>query len=99
MRHAAAHFIHLGLNSLSRRPAMTVMMVYSVGIGVAAMMAVFAVWRIPSKCPTSQSVDRRYLVEIPAGIASRSGLLDMSVNGKNVFVAFNGRPGVLAVVT
>jgi hypothetical protein len=60
MRNTAANFIHLNLN---RRPVLTAMMVYSVGFGVAALMAAVAVWRANSSCPESRSPEQPYVVQ------------------------------------
>ena len=61
MRNIAGNFIHL---SFSRRPVLTVMMVYSVGFGAAALMAVVAVWRASSNCPLSHRPEQPYVVQV-----------------------------------
>jgi hypothetical protein len=99
MRPTAAHLIHLGLNSLSRRPVLTAVMVYSIGVGVAVLMAVIAAWRAPSRCPPTRSSAGLYVVHIPAGIPTRNERLDLLINEENVYVSANGRPGQLAAVT
>jgi hypothetical protein len=64
MRNTAANFIHLSLN---RRPVLTAMMVYSVGFGVAALMAAVAVWRASSNCPVSHRPEQPYVVQMVEG--------------------------------
>jgi putative ABC transport system permease protein len=56
---------------LRRNPVLTTMMVYSVGLGVAALMAAVAVWRSTSICPIPQKSDRPYLVQASAVIHDR----------------------------
>ena len=84
MKYAAAHLIHLGLNSLNRRPVLTALMVYSAGMGVMALMAVFAVWGAPSRCSTYSS-ELQYVAQIPAGIASPRELTAPTVTVRNVY--------------
>jgi hypothetical protein len=73
MRHTAARFIHLGLNSLNRRPVLTAVMVYSIAVGVAVLMAVIAAWRASSRCPTLGSSAGLYVVHIPEDIPAHNG--------------------------
>jgi hypothetical protein len=75
MRQTAAEFIRLGLNGLKRRPVLTVVVVYSIGVGIAVLMAVVAVSRAPTRCSTSSS-ERPYVVQMSAGRSNRSELLD-----------------------
>ncbi len=58
----ASNFFHVRLSSLSRRPVLTAMMVFSVGFGIAA----FALWRV-STCPSNPQKSRvPYLVQVTA---------------------------------
>jgi hypothetical protein len=75
MRQTAAEFIRLGLNGLKRRPVLTVVVVYSIGVGIAVLMAIVAVSRAPTRCSTSSS-ERPYVVQMSAGSSNRSELLD-----------------------
>lgn len=54
----------LGLRSLDRRPMLTAMMVYLIGLSVAALIVAFAVWRDPSCSPNPQQFHPRYMVSI-----------------------------------
>lgn len=61
MRITAGNFIH---SSLIRRPVLTAMMVYSVGFGVATLMAAVAVWRANSNYPQSRRPEQPYVVQV-----------------------------------
>jgi hypothetical protein len=65
MRNLADEIIHFSSSAQSRRPLLTAIIVYSVGLAVAVLMAVFAVWRAPSSL-TPRSLAGLYVVQAPA---------------------------------
>ena len=83
MRTIAAYYFHAALCRLRRNPVLTTMMVYSVVFGVAVLMAAFAVWRASSSCPVRRWPEPLYVVQISAGIATRSDPLVLNVNHEN----------------
>jgi hypothetical protein len=64
MAKIAARLIHLGLNGLRSRPVLAALVVYSVSLGIAVLMAAFAVWRAGSSCPLSRRPEHSYVVRI-----------------------------------
>jgi hypothetical protein len=64
MTNIVANYVHLSLNGLKRRPVLAAMMVYSVGLGAAALMAAFAVWRASPSCPLARRPEQPYVVQI-----------------------------------
>jgi hypothetical protein len=71
-------FTHLGFRSLTRRPVLTAMMVYSIGLAVAG----FAVWRVGSNSPNPRMCGKPYLVQATAEIAGRDDAFGAAANGE-----------------
>jgi hypothetical protein len=70
MRSPVARYLHASLCGLRRRPVLSVMMVYSIGFGAAALIATIAVWRSSSLCPSLRRPEHLYVVRVvpvPAG--------------------------------
>jgi putative ABC transport system permease protein len=63
----AAHYFRAVLYRLRRNPVLTAMMLYSVVLGMTALMAAFAVWRASSGCPMRQRSEPLYVVQIHKG--------------------------------
>jgi hypothetical protein len=63
MRNLADDHIHFNSSAQSRRPLLTAIIVYSVGLAVAVLMAVLAVWRAPSGL-TPRSLAGLYVVHV-----------------------------------
>jgi hypothetical protein len=53
--------VDLRLSGLDRRPMLTAMMVYLAGLGVAALIVAFAVWRGASCSPNPQKFHPQYM--------------------------------------
>jgi putative ABC transport system permease protein len=75
MSNMAARFIDRSLTSLDHRPLLTALMVYSVGIGAAALIVAIALLREPSRHPNPQKSQLLYLVSVAPNIAGRSDSL------------------------
>jgi hypothetical protein len=58
----AANHRYLSLSSLSRRPVLLAMMVYSVAYGIA----IFAVWREATSMSNQPKCEKHYLAQSPA---------------------------------
>ena len=70
MSNPVARYLHSSLSGLRRRPVLAAMMVYSIGIAAAALMATIAVWRSASSCPDSRRPEHLYVVQIvPTGVS------------------------------
>jgi hypothetical protein len=69
MTNMAGEFIHLSLNTLSRRPVLTAMVVFLVAFGIAA----FAVWRGASSKSNPHRTEFLYLVRTSADSAVTKG--------------------------
>jgi hypothetical protein len=69
MSNMAAKRVDLRLSSLDRRPILTAMMVYLAGLGVAALIVAFAVWRESSCSPNpSQKFRPQYMAAAIRGL-------------------------------
>jgi hypothetical protein len=76
MANIAARLINLSVNGLGRRPVLAAMAVYSVGLGIAVLMAVFAVWRASSSCPLPRRPEHSYVVKIvERGVIAERGII------------------------
>jgi len=73
MSNMATRFIKLSVTGLQRRPLLTVLMVYSVGFGVAALIVAFTLLRDTFCGPNPR---KQYLVSIAPNIAGRSRAFD-----------------------
>jgi hypothetical protein len=60
----AAEYFHAVLWKLRRNRVLTALMVYLVGIVMAAVMAAFAVWRATPGCPILRKPELQYVVEM-----------------------------------
>jgi hypothetical protein len=69
MKNIAVNLIDLGLGIVSRRPALTVMLVYSVAFGAAALIMTFAERRDTTCNPNPQRSDHLYMALIAPDIA------------------------------
>ncbi len=61
MSNMADKCVDLRLSGLDRRPMLTAMMVYLAGVGVAALIVAFTVWRDASCSPNPQKFHAQYL--------------------------------------
>jgi len=68
MSNMADKRIDLRLHGLSRRPMLTAMMVYLFGLGVAALIVAFAVWRDASCSPNPQKFHPQYMAVAIRGL-------------------------------
>jgi putative ABC transport system permease protein len=59
-----AYYFHLGVRSLRRNPALTALMVIAVGVGVAASMITYTVFRATSGDPIPQKSSSLYIAQI-----------------------------------
>jgi hypothetical protein len=64
-----ANHRYMSLSSLSRRPVLIAMMVYSVAYGIA----IFAVWREAASTSNYPKCEKHYVVQGSAESVSRSG--------------------------
>jgi hypothetical protein len=64
MRTSVADYLHACWCSMRRRPVLSAMMVYSISFVAFALIAVLAVWRSTSACPTMRKPAHLYLVRI-----------------------------------
>jgi hypothetical protein len=64
----AANHRYMSLRSLSRRPVLMAMMVYSVAYGIAT----FAVWREATSTSSDLKCEKHYLVQGSAEIIGRT---------------------------
>ena len=69
MTNMAGEFIQLSLNTLSRRPVLTAMVVFLVAFGIVA----FVVWRAASSHSNPQRTSFPYLVRVSADFAVTIG--------------------------
>jgi hypothetical protein len=60
----AAEYFHAVLWKLRRNRVLTALMVYLVGIVMAAVIAAFAVWRATPGCPILRKPELQYVVEM-----------------------------------
>jgi hypothetical protein len=67
----AAEYFHAVLWKLRRNQVLTALMVYLVGIVMAAVMAAFAVWRSTPGCPIPRKLELQYVVEMRGPSAHR----------------------------
>jgi putative ABC transport system permease protein len=58
------YYFGLGLRSLRRNPALTALMVMSIGFGVAASMTTYSIFRATSNNPIPQKSDELYAVQV-----------------------------------
>ena len=58
------YYIRLGLRSLRRNPVLTILMMLSIGFGVAASITSYAVLRVTSTNPIPQKSDQLFAVQI-----------------------------------
>ncbi|MBP1473445.1 ABC transporter permease [Frateuria sp. MAH-13] len=58
------HYLQLGLASLRRNPLLTALMVMSIGVGVAASMVTYAVFRVVSSDPIPQKSSRLFVPQL-----------------------------------
>lgn len=74
-----AYYLRLGWRSLRRNPLLTMLMVLAMGLGVAASMTTYAVFRAVSADPIPQRSDRLYVpaIDVWGPKAQRSELPDM----------------------
>ncbi len=64
-----AYNFHAASGRWRRHPVLTVMMVYSLGFALTALLAVFAMWRANSGHSNPQHSGQMYVVRISAAIA------------------------------
>jgi len=71
------YYLQLGLRSLLRNPVLTLLMVITIGVGVAASMTTYAVFRATSNNPIPQKASQLFLPLIdnwgPASAAENQG--------------------------
>ena len=80
MRIMTGNSLLLSLSTrLNRRPVLTALVVYSIGLGVAASIGAFAVWRASTSCPMLRRSQNHYVVQSSADVAGRRGPLSMTV--------------------
>jgi hypothetical protein len=65
MRNMAPRSIDMSMSRWDRRPVLTAMMVYSIVLGLAALLVAFAVWRETSWNPGPQKSYQLYMVLTP----------------------------------
>ncbi|GLQ97416.1 ABC transporter permease [Dyella mobilis] len=59
-----AYYFQLGLRSLRRNPILTALMVIAIGVGVAASMTAYSVFRVVSGNPIPEKASQLYAVQI-----------------------------------
>jgi hypothetical protein len=62
MRNLAPKSMDMSMSRWDRRPVLTAMMVYSIVLGLAALLVAFAVWRETSWTPGPQKSFQLYMV-------------------------------------
>jgi len=70
-----AYFFHAISYWFRRNPVLTAMMVCSLVLGVTALTAGIAVWRVNFSCAIAERSALPNVVQVVAGIANRSDLL------------------------
>jgi hypothetical protein len=70
-----AYFFHAVLYWFRRNPVLTAMMVCSLVLGVTALTAGIAVWRVNFSCAIAERTVLPNVVQVVTGIANRGDLL------------------------